>query len=92
MNIDGASPTVADTTVKSSTLYFNHAAGAKTVGAEMKYDVAKKAFGCKVGLKMDQGDHLWKLRLHDSGIARAALQWQMHKVCKTTLDTTLDVK
>ena len=58
----------------------------------MKYSVAKKAFDCKVGLALKQGDHTWKLRLHDSGVARAALQWQMHKVCKTTVDTTVDLK
>lgn len=41
---------------------------------------------------MKKGDHTWKFRLHESGLARAALQWQLHKVCKTTIDTTVDVK
>jgi len=58
----------------------------------MKYDVLKKAFNCKVGLKLDEGDHTWKFRLHDSGLARAALQWQLHKACKVTVDTSVDVK
>ena len=58
----------------------------------MDYNVAKKAFACKLGLALNQGDHTWKLRLHDSGLARAALQWQMHKVCKTTVDTSVDMK
>lgn len=71
--LDGQSDTLADTTVKASTMYFNHATANRTVGAEMKYDVVKKAFNCKVGLKLDEGDHTWKLRLHDSGLARAAL-------------------
>lgn len=73
-------------------MYFHKDSGAQTVGAEMNYSVLKKAFNCKVGLALKQGDHTWKLRLHDSGLARAALQWQMHKVCKTTLDTTVDLK
>ena len=92
MAVDGFSPSVAETAFKSTTLYFNHAVNNKTVGAEMKYNVAKKSFESKLGLKLDQGDHTWKLRLHDSGLARAALQWQLHKACKTTLDTTIDVK
>lgn len=58
----------------------------------MKYDVTKKAFASKLGLALKQDDHLWKFRLHDSGLARAALQWQLHKVCKATLDTSVDVK
>ena len=72
--------------------YFNHTSGNKTVGAEMNYDVDKKTYGCKVGLALKQDDHTWKFRLHESGLARAALQWQMHKVCKTTIDTSVDVK
>lgn len=29
--------------------------------------------------------------LHSSGTARAMLQWQLHKVCKAGIDTTLDM-
>ena len=90
--LDAASPTLADTSLKAATLYFNHASGPKTVGAEMKFDMAKNAFDCKLGLALKQEDHLWKFRLHDSGVARAALQWQLHKVCKATVDTTVNVK
>lgn len=88
----GNSPTLESTSLSDATLYFNKDSGDQTVGAEMKYVMAKKNFDCKVGLKLNQGDHTWKLRLHDSGVARAALQWQMHKVCKTTVDTTVDLK
>jgi len=90
--LEGTSPTIADTAITASTLYFNHNSNNKTVGAEMKYDVTKKAFACKLGLKVDEGDHAWKLRLHDSGLARAALQWQLHKACKATVGTGVDVK
>lgn len=71
--LDGHSETISDTAVKASTLYFNHNSNNRTVGAEMKYDVTKKAFACKLGLKLDEADHSWKFRLHDSGLARAAL-------------------
>ena len=90
--MNGASETLDKTKITDTTLYFNHAAGDKTVGAEMKYSVDKKAFESKLGLAMKMSDHTWKFRIHDSGLARAALQWQLHKVCKTTLDTAVDVK
>lgn len=90
--LDADSPTLADTSLKAATLYFNHASGPKTVGAEMKFDMAKNGFDCKLGMAFKQEDHLWKFRLHDSGVARAALQWQLHKVCKATVDTTVNVK
>ena len=92
LGLNGTSTTLDKTGVSDSTLYFNHESNGKTVGAEMKYDVGKKAFASKLGLSLKEADHLWKFRLHDSGMARAALQWQLHKVCKTTLDTSVDIK
>lgn len=71
--LDGKSDTIATTKVNNCTLYFNHASGKKTVGADMKYDTVKKAFGCKLGLQMNQGDHTWKFRLQDTAVARVAL-------------------
>lgn len=90
--VKGDSPAVESTKINDATMYFHKDSGDQTVGAEMKYTMSKKAFDCKVGLASKHGDHTWKLRLHDSGVARAALQWQMHKVCKTTVDTTVDLK
>jgi hypothetical protein len=92
LGLKGASPTLEGTTLNDATLYFHKDAGAKTVAAEMVYNMPKKTFDCKVGLVVKQADHTWKFRLHDSGLARAALQWQLHKVCKTTIDTSVDVK
>lgn len=61
------------TELTGTTMYFNHAKGNKTVGAEMDYDMGTKKFGAKLGLAWNMDDHLWKFRLHDSGLARAAL-------------------
>ena len=92
LGLGGNTPTLAKTTLDTATLYFNKDSGSRAVGAEMNYSVAKKAFDCKVGLQFKHNDHTWKFRLHDSGLARAALQWQLHKVCKATVDTQVDVK
>ena len=72
---NGNSPAIDTTTLNDAILYFHKDSGNHTVGAEMKYTLAKKTFDSKVGLALKQGDHTWKLRLHDSGLARAALQW-----------------
>jgi len=92
LGLKGNTPTLENTVLNDATLYFHKDSGAKTVAAEMAYNMPKKAFNCKVGLVVKQSDHTWKFRLHDSGLARAALQWQLHKVCKATVDTTVDVK
>lgn len=92
VSFKGNSPTLDSTQLNDAVLYFHKDSGSQAVGAEMSYNMPKKAFACKVGLMLNQGDHTWKLRLHDSGLARAALQWQLHKVCKATVDTSVDVK
>lgn len=58
----------------------------------MDYDYAKKAFATKLGLKFKEDDHTWKLRFHDSGLARAALQWQLHKAVKATVTSQVNLK
>lgn len=88
----GNSPALESTELNDATMYFHKDSGDYLVGAEMKYMMQKKKFDTKMGLALKQGDHTWKIRLHDSGLARAALQWQLHKVCKATVDTSVDVK
>ena len=46
MVANGNADTISDIGISNATCYFNHASGDKTVGAEMKYDVSKKAFDC----------------------------------------------
>lgn len=75
-----------------TSLYFNHSAGSNTAGAQMDYDYAKKAFATKLGLKMKDDDHTWKVRFHDTGLARAALQWQLHKAVKATVTSQVNLK
>ena len=41
---------------------------------------------------MDHDDHSWRFRFQNDGLLRAALQWQMHRVAKTTLNTRVNVK
>ena len=33
-----------------------------------------------------------KLRIHDTGLARAALQWQLHKAVKATVTSQVNLK
>ena len=75
-----------------SSLYFNHSAGGNTAGCQMDYDYAKKAFATKLGLKFKEDDHTLKVRVHDTGLARAALQWQLHKAVKATVTTQMNLK
>lgn len=57
----------------------------------MDYDYATKKFDTMVGLKFKEEDHTLKLRLKDSGMAKAALQWQMHKAVKATVTTEINI-
>jgi hypothetical protein len=74
-----------------TTLYFNHSADGKTAGAQMEYDYVKKAFATKLGLQFKEDDHTWKFRFHDTGLARVALQWQLHKAVKATATTEFNL-
>ena len=58
----------------------------------MDYDYAKKTFATKLGLKFKEDDHTMKLRIHDSGLARAALIWNLHKAVKATVTTEMNLK
>ena len=69
----------------TTTMYFSSTAGKNTAGCQMDYDYAKKTFATKLGLKMKEDDHTWKVRFSDSGLAKAALQWQLHKAVKATV-------
>lgn len=67
--------------------------GEKNVGgAEFNYDHLTKAYTSRLALKMKMDDHTWKFRFHDSGLARAALQWQLHKSTKATLNTSFNLR
>ena len=58
----------------------------------MDYNYAKKAFSTKLGLKMKEDDHTWKVRFSDNGLAKAALQWQLHKAVKATVTSEMNMK
>jgi len=58
----------------------------------MKYDVASKKFDTKLGLHLHLDDHSWKLRVHDTGMLRAALMWKLHQACKVNVNTSVDLK
>jgi hypothetical protein len=46
----GNSPALESTELSDATMYFHKDSGDQTVGAEMKYVMAKKNFDCKMGL------------------------------------------
>ena len=73
------------------TFHFHTKRGDNTVGAQIGYDHDSKKFTTHVGLQLKQADHTWKLRFHESGLMRAALQWQLHNVAKATLNTSLNL-
>ena len=77
---------------KQNVLYFNHESNGNVAGCELSYDYGAKAFSSKLGVKLAQDDHTWKFRVHGDGLLRAALQWQMHKACKTTLTSQINLK
>jgi len=58
----------------------------------MKYDVASKKFDTKLGLHLHLDDHSWKVRVHDTGMMRAALMWKLHQACKVNVNTSVDLK
>lgn len=72
--------------------YFNHETADKTVGAHFNYDNDKKEWASKLGLKIMNADHVWKARLHNTGLMRLALQWQLHKTAKVTANSSLNLK
>jgi hypothetical protein len=76
----------------ASTLYFGYSSGCNAAGCQMDYNYGKKAFTSKLALKMKEDDHTWKVRFSDSGLAKAALQWQLHKAVKATVTSELNLK
>jgi len=72
--------------------YFNHEAGKNTVGAHVNYNQDSKKFSTALGLEMKHDDHTWRFRFHDCGLMRAALQWQLHKAAKATLNTSVNMR
>lgn len=72
--------------------YFNHETANNTVGAHINYDHDKKEWASKLGLKIKQADHTWKARLHNTGLMRLALQWQLHQTTKATLNSSINLK
>ena len=72
--------------------HFNNKANGNNVGAHVSYDQDAKKWASCLGLSLDNGDHTWKMRFHDSGIMRLALQWQMHRVAKATLNTNVQLR
>lgn len=76
----------------AQSLYFNHEKDGNVAGGEFSYDYKKSSFATKFGVKLAQDDHAWKFRIHNDGLLRAALQWQLHKACKATLNTSVNMK
>lgn len=72
--------------------FFNHRAGPNTVGAHINYNQDSKTFSSTLGLAMNHDDHTWKFRFQNDGLLRAALQWQLHRVAKATVNTRVNVK
>jgi len=72
--------------------FFLHTAGANTVGSKIDYNHADKKWAAQLGLQLKQEDHTWKARIHDSGLLRLALQWQLHSVAKATLNTSVQLR
>ena len=76
----------------ATTLYFSSSVGKNTAGCQMDYNYAKKSFATRLGLKMKEDDHTWKVRFSDNGLAKAALQWQLHKAVKATVTSEMNMK
>ena len=49
---NGNSPAIDTTTLNDAILYFHKDSGNQSVGAEMKYTMAKKSFDSKIGLAL----------------------------------------
>ena len=58
----------------------------------MNYDHDSKAFKTALGLQMAKDDHTWKFRWHQDGMMHTALQWQLHKTVKATLNTKVNLR
>lgn len=73
-------------------MFFNAKSGNGSVGAQFLYDHVSGKGSSEMGATMKHADHTWKFRFNSSGLARAALQWNLHKACKATLNTSVNVK
>lgn len=73
-------------------MFFNAKSDNGSVGAQFLYDHASGKGSSEMGATMKHADHTWKFRFNSSGLARAALQWNLHKACKATLNTSVNVK
>ena len=84
---------VADKDKKPQLSNFDWFFTAKTqwgaAGASFLYDHVNLKGTSQVGAQVVNADHTWKFRLHSSGLARAALQWNIHPSTKATLNTSV---
>ena len=74
------------------TFYFNHANGDSTVGSELSYNQDQKKFAAQLGLALKQDNHTWKFRFADTGLLRAAVQWNLHQKWKATLNSSVNFR
>ena len=81
---------VADKDKKPQLSNFDWFFTAKTqwgaAGASFLYDHVALKGTSHVGAQVVNADHTWKFRLNSNGMARAALQWNIHASTKATLN------
>jgi len=76
-------------TQRSHEYYIGAKNGNNAVAGTLAWD--GKKLRSVLGVQLNQPDHTWKFRLHDSGSLRALLSWKLHKTTKASLNTTLDL-
>lgn len=72
--------------------YLNNQINQSTVGVHMEYNQDAKKWTSKLGYQHKLDDHTWRMRFHDNGLMKLALHWQLHKVCKASVNTYANLK
>ena len=78
-------------TLKTLDWYFTARTQWGATAAAFNYDHVNMKGSSLVGAQINNGDHTWKFRLNSTGMARAALQWNLHPSTKATLNTKVNM-
>ena len=62
------------------------------IGTKLEYNPADGTTTTEASLQYKMDGYKWLFRFGNAGLLRAAVQSQIHKNCKATLNTNVDVK
>lgn len=76
---------------KSAAWYFKTSTANGALGTKVEWDNEKSKGSAEAGLQLNMDGYKWMFRAASDGLLRMAVQTQLHKQCKATLNTNMKV-